>query len=197
MLIILAIFSVFSPNKHVKCTPLLLLFIHYSFILCLSTVTPRPGPTQRSPVTAAVVSRGFWIPTTVTRAPGSVRVWWATPVCSARTARRSTSPTAPAAACPAPATPSVRWTPSVTGEAAFSHSPSRAASGRKVGLFVVSTQLQRHDSFLFCFSLLKSDQLCSYIYCFSAQLWYKLLTSTVSNNCMWCKRGGRLNQTAF
>lgn len=74
---------------------------------------------QRASVTAAVIVRGFWIQTSVTTALVSARVWQATAACSARTARKGTSttaPTAPAAACPAPATPSVQWTTSVTGE---------------------------------------------------------------------------------
>lgn len=75
--------------------------------------------TQRVFVTAAVVVRGFWIRTSVFRAPGSVCVCQATPVYSVRTVRRDTSLMAPAAACPVPATPSAQWTTSVTGQTAF------------------------------------------------------------------------------
>lgn len=64
--------------------------------------------TQRAFVTAAAAVRGFWIRTSVTKAPVSVHVCQDTLVCSVRTVRRDTSPMAPVVACPAPATPSVQ-----------------------------------------------------------------------------------------
>lgn len=157
------LFSVVST----ELLSLLLSFMHYLHFFCLSCffVTPQPPLTQRSFVTAAVTLRGFHIPTTVTRAPVSVRVWRATLVCSVRTARRITSQMAPVAASPVPATHTVQWTTSVTGKAAFSVSPRGQPLAKKSVCFVNTTEETRLISVLCLTS--KSDKLCLHIYCFS------------------------------
>lgn len=85
--------------------------VDWTYAVILSICCPLTSllfVSQRASVTAAVVPRGSRIRTSVTRAPVSARVCSATAVYSVRTARRGTSPTAPAAASPVPATPSVQ-----------------------------------------------------------------------------------------
>lgn len=163
--------------------------MHYlHFLSFLFFVTPQPPLSQRSFVTAAVTLRGFLIPTTVTRAPVSVRVWRATPVCSVRTARRITSQMAPVAANPVPATPMVQWTPSVTGEAAFSvYLRGQPRAKKSVCLFC---QHNWRDTTHFCVSLVNQISFayiftvflpncgikcaCCILACFSLLFWFSL-----------------------
>lgn len=74
------------------------------FVLLLSLLISTLLANQRGCVTAAAALKEFRIQTYATRARVSVPACWATRACSVRSVRRSTSPTAPAAVCPAPAT---------------------------------------------------------------------------------------------
>lgn len=94
--------ALFNKPIYAACLTSDMIFTYVVLLLSLLISTLRTN--QRRCVTAAAALKEFRIQTYATRARVSVPACWATRACSVRSVRRSTSPTAPAAVCPAPAT---------------------------------------------------------------------------------------------